>query len=469
MILKNLENVNLDNFPVAIFGSGPAGITTALELEKKNIKCLLIEAGNENYSEISQKFYKGKIIGDLVTDLSSNRLRQFGGTSGHWGGFSKPLEKYNLKLWPLKYNELNSYSKRTCEILNINNQFRKSSVNEFFNQIEFQYSSVRFADKFKNHIENSNNILLVLNTQLSHFVGHNKSVEYAECISNKSIKKITARYFILACGGIENSRILLWSRDKNQEFIDKDLPIGKYWMNHPWMLGGIGVIIKNKLKKKIGDNFLEYDGPIHFAAKKELINEKKILSAAIYMNAKEDTKIYKEVIKDILCVAPEYGKKIARMVFGKNLKCGNIFTVIEDEPNENNKIVLDKEKDEFGIPMVKLYYKKSRYVLKTAKLFLEEFGNLCRKNDLGRIAIADNIYNLEGFENISVSHHIGGTRMGLDKFDSVVNKDLKVHNTNNLYISGSSSFATAGYTNPTFTIIQLAIRLAEKINERLHA
>jgi len=469
MILKNLDDINLDNFPVAIFGSGPAGITTALELEKKNIKCLLIEAGNENYSEISQKFYKGKIIGDLVTDLSSNRLRQFGGTSGHWGGFSKPLEKYNLKLWPLKYNELNSYSKRTCEILNINNQFRKSSVNEFFNQIEFQYSSVRFADKFKNHIENSNNILLVLNTQLSHFVGHSKSVEYAECISNKSIKKITARYFILACGGIENSRILLWTRDKNQEFIDKDLPIGKYWMNHPWMLGGIGVIIKNKLKKKIGDNFLEYDGPIHFAAKKELINEKKILSAAIYMNAKEDNKIYKEVIKDILCVAPEYGKKIARMVFGKDLKCGNIFTVIEDEPNENNKIVLDKEKDEFGIPMVKLFYKKSRYVLKTAKLFLEEFGNLCRKNDLGRIAIADNIYNLEGFENISVSHHIGGTRMGLDKFDSVVNKDLKMHDINNLYISGSSSFATAGYTNPTFTIIQLAIRLAEKINERLHA
>ena len=469
MILKNLDDINLDNFPVAIFGSGPAGITTALELEKKNIKCLLIEAGNENYSEISQKFYKGKIIGDLVTNLSSNRLRQFGGTSGHWGGWSKPLEKYNFKLWPLKYNELNSYSKRTCEILNINNQFRKSSVNEFFNQVEFQYSSVRFADKFKNHIENSNNILLVLNTQLSHFVGHSKSVEYAECISNKSIKKITARYFILACGGIENSRILLWTKDKNQEFIDKDLPIGKYWMNHPWMLGGIGAIIKNKLKKKIGDNFLEYDGPIHFAAKKELINEKKILSAAIYMNAKEDTKIYKEVIKDILCVAPEYGKKIARMVFGKDLKCGNIFTVIEDEPNENNKIVLDKEKDEFGIPMVKLFYKKSRYVLKTAKLFLEEFGNLCRKNDLGRIAIADNIYNLEGFENISVSHHIGGTRMGLDKFDSVVNKDLKMHDINNLYISGSSSFATAGYTNPTFTIIQLAIRLAEKINERLHA
>ena len=35
MIAKNLENINLEEFPVVIFGSGPAGLTTALELEKK--------------------------------------------------------------------------------------------------------------------------------------------------------------------------------------------------------------------------------------------------------------------------------------------------------------------------------------------------------------------------------------------------------------------------------------------------
>jgi hypothetical protein len=469
MILKNLNNINLDNFSIVIFGSGPAGITTALELEKKNIKCLLVEAGDENYSEISQKFYEGKIIGDLITDLSTSRLRQFGGTSGHWGGWSKPMEKYNFKLWPLNDSELNSYSKTASEILSIDNQFRKLSLNEFFNQIEFQYSKVRFADKFKSHIKNSSKILLVLNTQLSHFVGHNKRTEHAVCISNKSIKKITAKYFILACGGIENSRILLWTRDKNKEFIDHDLPIGKYWMNHPWILGGAGIINKKKLKKKLGNNFLEYEGPLHFAAKKELINEKKILSAALYMNSREDKKIYKEIVKDILCVAPKYGKKIARMIFNKDLKCGNIFMNLEDDPNENNKIVLDDEKDEFGIPMVKLLYKKSKYSLKTAKLFLEEFGKLCVKDDLGRIAISDNIYNLEGFKNLGVHHHMGGTRMGINKFDSVVNKDLKVHGINNLYISGSSSFVTSGYTNPTFTIIQFALRLADKIYERLHA
>ena len=468
MISKNLDNVNLDNFPVVIFGSGPAGITTALELEKKNIKCLIIEAGEENYSEESQELYQGKIIGDVVMPLSKSRLRQFGGTSGHWGGVSKPMEDYTLELWPIKPDDLKSYSKRTSEILNINHQFRKSPLSQFINQIEFQYSSVNFADKYKSHIKNSNNITLVLNTQLSHFVGDNNSIKYALCISGKTKKKIKTKYFILACGGIENSRLLLWTKAKNRGFFDNNLPIGKYWMNHPHVLGGRGAISRKKLEEKMKNSFLKQDELLRFAAKKELIIKKKILSAAIYMNAKEDTKIYKEIIKDILCVAPEYGKKIAHMIFKKDLKCGNIFMQLEENPTENNKIVLDKKKDKFGIPMTKLFYKKSKYSLKTAKLFLEEFGNLCRKNDLGRIAIKDSIYNLEEYEELGGFHHLGGTRMGINKFDSVVNKDLKVHGINNLYVSGSSNFVTSGYTNPTFTIIQLAIRLAEEINKRLH-
>ena len=38
MILQKLDNDSLNHFPVVIFGSGPSGITTALELEKKKYK-----------------------------------------------------------------------------------------------------------------------------------------------------------------------------------------------------------------------------------------------------------------------------------------------------------------------------------------------------------------------------------------------------------------------------------------------
>ena len=471
MISKNLDNINLEDFPVAIFGSGPAGITTALELEKKNIRCLLIEAGGEDYNENSQEFYKGKIIGDKILDLSESRLRQLGGTSGHWGGTSKPLEEYTFELWPIKSDELKPYLKRTCEILNINNQFRKAPLSNFFNQVEFQYSGVKFSDKYKNHIRNSKNITLVLNTQLSHFVGDNNNTRHALCISGKTIKNIRAKYFVLACGAIENSRLLLWSKVKNSGFLDNNLPIGKYWMTHPHGLGGRGLISKKKLEEKMKNNFLGYDNFMHFSATKEFIIKKKILSASMYMLTQDvfrkDKIIDKEILKDILCVAPGYGKKLANMDFIKDIKCANIALLLEQEPIEENKVILDEDKDKFGIPKVKLFFKQTELSIKTAKLFLEEFADLCRKEDLGRIAIKDSIYNLKKFELLEGYHQMGGTKMGVDKYNSVVNADLKVHDVDNLYVSGSSNFVTGGYTNPTFTIIQFAIRLAEKLNEKL--
>ena len=66
-------------------------------------------------------------------------------------------------------------------------------------------------------------------------------------------------------------------------------------------------------------------------------------------------------------------------------------------------------------------------------------------------------------------HHMGGTRAGTNIKDSVVDGDLKIHGLDNIYVNGSSNFTTGGFTNPTFTIIQLAIRLSEKIKERLYA
>ena len=37
MIYKKFEDIDTTNYPVVIFGSGPAGITLALELEKKKL------------------------------------------------------------------------------------------------------------------------------------------------------------------------------------------------------------------------------------------------------------------------------------------------------------------------------------------------------------------------------------------------------------------------------------------------
>ena len=88
-------------------------------------------------------------------------------------------------------------------------------------------------------------------------------------------------------------------------------------------------------------------------------------------------------------------------------------------------------------------------------------------DDIPDLEIPD--IDLEDFDLVGDGgHHMGGTRMGTDKNKSVVDNNLKVHDINNLYIGGSSNFVTGGYTNPTLTIVQFSIRLAEKISERLN-
>ena len=467
MIFKNINEIINNNFDVVIVGSGPAGISTALKLEEKKIKTLILEAGSEEYSEKSQEFYSSKNFGDEVTDLKNSRLRQFGGTSGIWGGWSKPMENYNLSKWGIEYNQLDKYSDQACKILSIKNIFRKSNINKYFNQIEFQYSNVRFKEKFKDHISKSTYINLLMNAQVIQFSGEENLTKNVEFLFDGQNFKVSSNFFILAAGGVENSRILLYSKMKNN-LLRNNSSIGMYWMTHPWFIGGYGVLKKNELSEYLGNSFINRDGPLHIASSEFLNKEKKILSGSIYMDAHENKNVVKEIIKDLLCVAPDFGKKIARSVFKKDLKCGNIFMHLEEPSSKNNKITLDENiKDKNGVPITNLYYKKSNETLVAAKTILEEFAEICRKLDLGRIAINKSIDELENYDSLGIYHHIGGTRIGNDSKNSVVDNNLKIHENKNLYITGSSVFPTSGYTNPTFTIVQLSLRLGEHIFKKI--
>jgi choline dehydrogenase-like flavoprotein len=62
-------------------------------------------------------------------------------------------------------------------------------------------------------------------------------------------------------------------------------------------------------------------------------------------------------------------------------------------------------------------------------------------------------------------HHLGATRMHTDPRQGVVDPDCRVHSVDNLYVAGSSVFPTYGASNPTLTIIAMALRLADKLRE----
>ena len=68
MIVEDLSNVRNNNFFAIIIGSGPAGICTALELERKRIKSLIIEAGDLVQNDEDLNYLKGKVVAGNVQE-----------------------------------------------------------------------------------------------------------------------------------------------------------------------------------------------------------------------------------------------------------------------------------------------------------------------------------------------------------------------------------------------------------------
>jgi choline dehydrogenase-like flavoprotein len=62
---------------------------------------------------------------------------------------------------------------------------------------------------------------------------------------------------------------------------------------------------------------------------------------------------------------------------------------------------------------------------------------------------------------------MGTTRMHVNPHRGVVDENCRIHGLNNIYIAGSSVFPTAGYVNPTLTIVALAIRLADHLKAEI--
>ncbi|TJW77833.1 MAG: GMC family oxidoreductase, partial [Mesorhizobium sp.] len=103
MIFDSYEAYKQASFKpkVCILGSGPAGTTIARKLGAAGIPVVILEAGSREFSDESQDFYRGTTVGDYYFDLDITRLRFMGGSSNHWAGWCRVLDKQDFepKAW----------------------------------------------------------------------------------------------------------------------------------------------------------------------------------------------------------------------------------------------------------------------------------------------------------------------------------------------------------------------------------
>ncbi len=464
-ILKEVNN--LDNkFDVCIIGAGAAGITIANKLKKAGLKIALCEAGSYEYTEESQDFYKGKLVGDHYFDLDIARLRYLGGSTNHWGGWCRSFEPVDFDRgylgeeykWPITYKELFKFRNTACNILEIDDDFDfKSSEDKKVKKIKFQFSPpVRFKDKYQDELQKASNVNVFINANLYDISGENSIIKFAHFKSyTKNKIKIQASKFIFAMGGIENSRFLLWFKKKYQnKFFDNTTPIGKYWMEHPHFNLGSALVNKSVTEQT------------YYSLTQKAQKESQILNCGFRINKITSNKTTKSMIKELLCIAPKIGQKIAYLA-DKNLVCGaRLFAAWEQSPNISNTITLSENKDKFEIPRVNLKWKKNSFDRENVKESVRIFNDWLLEDDLGRIQLHKWMLNDLEYptdDELGGYHHMGGTRMSNSPKLGVVDKNCKVFGSQNLYIAGSSVFTTGGHNNPTLPIVQFSLRLAEHL------
>jgi hypothetical protein len=148
-----------------------------------------------------------------------------------------------------------------------------------------------------------------------------------------------------------------------------------------------------------------------------------------------------------------------------------VYTRSEQAPNPDSRVVLIDQVDSQGLRRIGLDWRLGeldKYTMRTAsEIFAREIG----RQGLGRVKLPEWLLNDDpkdwGEDLIGGHHHMGTTRMAADPRRGVVDQDCRVHGVENLYIAGSSVFPTGGFANPTLTIVELALRLAQHLKQSL--
>jgi choline dehydrogenase-like flavoprotein len=464
-------------YDVCIVGGGVAGIVLATTLARQERRVLLLEAGGLEYSDRSQQAYAGEIIGRDYLDMDITRLRYLGGSSNHWEGLCRPLEPHDFDPrphvegsgWPISSDELKPYLIPACEILEIENVFGEREIgaeNGDLKEVIFRRSPpVRLLDKYSRSMRASGTLDVYLNANVTGLrfdsaTGRVGAALFRGYQDHGPIHQINADRYVLALGGIENARLLLnvagespLAKGGAGDFV------GRFFMDHLHLV--IGHYVVNSSKTALGRE-LQFVAPT--AA---YLQQRQIGNCAVRIEPAVDRRIFEgdalDEVRRLICESTVFRCT-------DPAEAGTLRAVAEQVPNAGSRLRLSNDKDAFGLRRVALEWRLSPLDKKTIRTVGLELGRYFALMNIGRIRLADWVLSndgvvprLEDGGQGTGYHHMGTTRMGRSAEDGVVDRNCAVFGVPNLYVAGSSVFRTVGYANPTLTIVQLTLRLADHL------
>ncbi|WP_207477027.1 FAD-dependent oxidoreductase [Arenibaculum pallidiluteum] len=525
--LRELSEPQTFDVPVCIVGGGAAGITLARRLLAHGHTVMLVESGGIDFEPGIQALAGGSSSGEPYYDPGDVNLRMLGGTTPIWGGRCAEFDPIDFAPrpwvpdsgWPIARDELASYYREAAAVLEITppaeGRAALMQALPVLRALDGDTLSVgcwSFDDKpnrftlanIRDVVDHPRARLLVHATatglELSPDGRRILSVTVADIRGGKA--SIRAGRFILALGGIETPRLMLASNAVAPAGVgnDHDL-VGRYFMEHPHARGG-------RLESEAAWQLLAAFGRTHrvggtrHAALLRLPDEAQArlgtLNSAFTLGARQgerdaqfwamktynamkhrldpsatNRRLWRAVKGGALWLHERVDPLRPWLLVKSRRRELALIVRAEQAPNPDSRIRLGGERDALGVPRIDLDWRLTELDRHSVRMLVTAMDQALRGRGLGRAIPAAWLEDptvlwrtdpLISAHPIGGYHHMGTARMAETPGRGVVDRDCKVHGIENLYVAGSAVFPTSGWANPTFSIVALALRLADHLD-----
>jgi glucose dehydrogenase len=483
-----------DDYDICIIGSGPAGTILGATLARRGVRTLLLESGRGLGSWLTDRRLKElaryDYTGDTNYPLVRTTSRVLGGNSNFWTGRSERLHPSDFEPhpytpadnpWPIKYADLEPYYDAAEKLLRVRGGPRshftpprraplplpgRPDVSYLIDLcarfgVEVEDSATATPTKtlrifnvrkeiLPAFLESGHGTLLTGVTVTRLLAGPDQRIVGAE-VKTLDGRTGTARakIFVVCCGGIESSRLLLLSASEafpNGVGNAHDM-VGRGFNDHPTL--GFYASIPHSWRTLAPTNKIARTHQCYGMFRPEGLG-------AMIPVFRQAWLLPNHILPFTLVNMP----RNALAMLGRLAKAAIFFGAgIEMKISLANRVTLSKSHtDTFGRPMAHLIFNFSpedRALIERTRALIRGWFSQVGASGIREAPIA------------YPRHFQGACRMGANARTSVVDADLRVHEAQNLYLCGCDVFVTGGGMGPTLSIAALSLRLADRLTEQL--
>lgn len=516
-----------ETFDVLIIGSGHAGGMAAKVLTERGVRCLMLNAGpvadvsrNAERKAAYELPYRGfRPPGHLehvfqADEFNANiwvdeqevpytfapenpynwvRVRLFGGRSLFWSRQSFRLSDYEFKAkshdgfgenWPISHADLAPYYSRVEDIFQVagalDGPAQMPDGNFVLDNDPWSQSMQRFMAAGKpfnmpvckqrralgrDGLASSVNLLLpdaektskltsianavVRQITVDKNTGQPNGCHFIDRLSQREMS-VKARVVVLAAGTLESTRLLLNSQVGNSSGL-----VGRYLMDQIY---GPGVVcsVPEARNGKAGKGLMGGGAIVPRFRNITSKSDKFLRGYALNVTSSTGGVSARNFAT--------YGVELQQKMQEYHGSSFHMTMMGEVLGRYENHVRINKDKvDAWGIPVLHIETKYTDNEYNMAKDAAETGAAVAEAAGF-EVLSKNSIPNPPGYS----IHEVGTCRMGDDPKRSVLNKWCQSHDHKNLFVVDGACFTSAGWQNPTMTILSLSMRASEYLADEMN-